>query len=78
MSKKIYIVKTPVSYGEKDAKGEVKVESFQPGDEIELSDEHAQPLLDVGAIEDPDAAKKTAKPVRIPKKVERAPAAAKK
>jgi hypothetical protein len=27
MAKKIYIVKTPVSYGEKDAKGEVQVEA---------------------------------------------------
>lgn len=71
---KIYTVKTPISHGEV-VDGVNKPDTFEPGDEIELSDEHAQPLLDVGAIEDPAEAKKNAKPERAPKKVTRKPAA---
>lgn len=44
-------------------------EDFQPDDEIALSDEAAQPLLAVDAIEDPAEAKKAEKPARAPKKV---------
>ena len=52
---KVYVVKTAVSHDN---------ESFVPGDEIELSDEHAEPLLEVGAIEDPSSVKKVAEPKR--------------
>jgi hypothetical protein len=56
---KIYHVKTPISHNG---------EAFEPGDEIELDDAHADPLLDVSAIEDPAEVKKAAKPERVPKK----------
>ena len=44
--------------------------SFEKGDEIQLSDEHAEPLLAVGAIADPSA-KGAPKPARERKVVEK-------
>lgn len=57
---KIYKVKTPVEHNGT---------RYEPEDEIELEDEHAEPLLAVNAISDPSD--KPAKPVRTPRKVER-------
>ncbi len=55
---KLYSVKHPrLEYGKADEAGKVikKAKTYKEGDQIELDDEDAKPLLEVGAIEEAPA-----------------------
>lgn len=60
MTTKIYNVKSKVSYGKADENGKiiVKPKDYAPGQQIELDDEDAAPLLQAGAIEPIEKSKK--------------------